>query len=221
VYERQVHREASITVEVDNPEGRSDQVEEFVKEVGGYVASNEVSTGDDNLKTASLTVKVPVQQFDETLRKIAKLGNVKAKNVNGEDITEQTSDKQQAVRQLTTDIHDTQDKLKQRLSRSAAEEYRQDLRDMKIQIAQEQARLEMLRKMAALSTITVELHEKSKPAPPIKTGGFLDDLKETGHDAISSFMQAARLPVITLIWLLAYSPVLLLLAVTYRYAVRR
>src|SRR5205807_4610459 len=89
---RYVKKEANITVEVDRLEEKSDAVEQMVKEVGGYVANNQLTTGEDGLKSASLTVKVPVPQFETMLSRFAKLGEVKAKNVTGEDITEQVSD---------------------------------------------------------------------------------------------------------------------------------
>ncbi len=90
-----MHKEATIGVQVPNPEATSDTVETMVKETGGYVASNTLNTGDDGLKTAELTVKVPSRSLRHFLAQVAKLGNVQSKNISGEDITEKTSDADQ------------------------------------------------------------------------------------------------------------------------------
>jgi hypothetical protein len=218
--ERQVHREASFTVEVDNVEAGSETAAEYAQTAGGYVAENQLSTGEDNAKTASLILKVPVAQFEATLNQLAKLGEVKAKNVTGEDLTEKISDQEQAEHVLRQDIGSTQEELTHRLSRSAREERMDTLRELRTRIAQTRARLQLLRKLGALSTITLELDEKPKPAPTPKTGGFVDDMNDTLHGAARSMMQAARLPILTFIWILAYSPLWILLLLGYRYARR-
>jgi anti-sigma factor RsiW len=219
--ERQVHRGATITVQVDNVEARSEQAAQCAQTAGGFVANNELSTGDDNTKTASLTLKVPVTQFEAVLSQVARMGEVKAKNVTGEDLTEKISDQEQAEHVLRQDIGTTQEELSQRLSRSARQERMDTLRELRTRIAQTGARLKLLRKLGALSDITLELNEKPRPAPAPKTGGFLSDMNDTLHGAVQSMMQAARLPILTFIWILAYSPLWLLLILGYRYAVRR
>jgi hypothetical protein len=220
--ERTVHRDASETVQVDNVETRSETVAQYAQTAGGFVSNNQLSTGEDDVKTANLTLKVPVAQFETVLNQVARLGEVKAKNVNGEDLTEQISDQEQSEHILRQDINTTQDELTHRLTRSGRQERLDTLRELRTRIAQTTARLKLLHKLGALSTISVELDEKPHTAPPApKTGGFLDDMNNALHGAMSSMAQAARLPILTFIWILAYSPLWLLLIMGYRYAVRR
>lgn len=219
-FERQVHKEGSITVEVDSPEQKSENVEEMVKTVGGYVANNEVSTEEDGTKTASMTVKIPVGEFDGFLSKVGKLGNIKAKSVNGEDITEKISDSGHAKRALTDELHDAEAKLREARTRAQRREDQETVRDLRVRVAQEQGRLEMLGKMATLATVSVELREKPKPAVVQPQGGFIEDMKETGRTAVQSFTQAARIPILLLVWFAAYAPIWILLALAYRYLIR-
>lgn len=214
--ERKVHKEADITVEVDRIEGKSEQVEQMVNSAGGYVANNELTTGDDNLKSAALTVKVPVDKFDSILGRLAKLGEVKAKHVTGEDLTEKVSDQEQTTRVLHDDLLETRQRLQKRYNRETLH----TLNELKIRAAQEQARLEMLKKLSVLADITVQLQEKSKAQPAPQSVGFMGEMSGTAQEAIHSFLQAAKLPVLLLIWLLAYSPVLIVLAIAYRFAFR-
>jgi anti-sigma factor RsiW len=218
--ERKVHKEADITLEVDRAEAKSETVAQMVTDAGGYVANNQIATEEDGTKTASLTTKIPVGQFDPFLSKLSKLGEVKAKNVNGEDITERMSDTQQLSRTLQQDIEDTAARLREWQPKAQARQDAETLRDLRIRRAQAQARLEMLKKLGALSTVTVQLTEKPKPPVVQPQGGFLDEMRDTGQAAVHSFITAAKLPVMLLIWLLAYSPVWLLLAFAYRHVVR-
>lgn len=219
--ERQVHKEATLTVEVAQVEPKSEEVERYTTMVGGFVANNQLNTDEANLKTATLTLKIPVARFDATLTTLARLGDVKAKTVSGEDITEKVSDQEQIENTLKDEVNVTREKLRARSTRREAIEDRETLRQLKIRQAQTQARLVMLRKLGALSTVTITLTEKPKPIPPQPTGGFLTDMGDTLHDAMLSLRQAARLPVLTLIWIVAYAPIWLLLLLGYRYAIRR
>ena len=201
---RQVHKEASITVQLANPETSSDTVETMVKETGGFVASNTLDTADDGLKSAELVVKVPVVQFDTFLAQIGRLGSVQAKNITGEDITEQTSDADSEETVLEGDVAHSEARLKA-LGAKAKWRDEQSTRDLRIQLAQSRARLVLLKRMAALSTITIDLDQTPKKAAPV-TGGFLSGLKDTFHDAGQSLVGAAETLLALVIWLLAYAP---------------
>lgn len=217
-FSRRVHQEAEITVAVDKIEPKSEAVEQIVKAAGGFIAGNQLSTGEDNIKSASLTVRVPQPQFDATLRQIAKLGEVKAKDVTGEDITEQTSDAEQENHVLANEIRYKEARLQSRGPRTDTLSEQEAARSLRIELAQARARLDLLRKMAALSTITVQLREK--PRTPAPSGGFLGEMGDTGRLAFNTFLQAARVPVVLLIWIAAYAPLWVPLALAYRYAAR-
>jgi hypothetical protein len=218
--ERQVHKEAEITLQVDQIEPRSEEVEQMVNNAGGFVVNNELSTGDDNLKSAALTTKVPIAKFDSVLSRLSKLGEVKAKHVTGEDLTERISDQEQTTRVVQDDIAATKARLHTKQDPFQQESDQENLQNLKIRIAQERGRLDLYKKLAALATITVDLHEKPKEVKTPQSTGFLDEMNDTAHAAVHSFLQAARLPVLLMIWLLAYAPVWILLALAYRYAFR-
>jgi len=178
----------------------------MAKEIGGYVAENNLSTGDDGLKSAEMTVKVPVTQFEPFLAQVAKLGSVQSKNITGEDITEKTSDANQAEGILEDDVQKSEAGLKAMGSRAKWRD-QEATRELRTQLAQARARLVLLKRMAALSTITVELTQTPKAlVPPPVTGGFLNTLQTTTHDALQSLVGSASALIALLIWLLAYSP---------------
>ena len=217
--ERKVHREASLTLEVDKTETRSETISTMTKTAGGYVANDELQTQDDGTKTASLTLKIPVGQFESFLAQLAHLGDVKAKSLSGEDITEKSSDQEQTTRILGDDVKELETKVGR--ARHASRHDEEALRQLRIREAQAQAHLKLLRNLGALADITVELREKPK-SEPVKpqTGGFINDMNDTAHGAIGAFSQAARLPIVLLIWAVVYLPLFLVLLIGYHIASR-
>ena len=220
VPQRQVHKEATIGVQVPNPEVTSDTVETMVKETGGYIAANTLSTGDNGLKTAELIVKVPVTGFEAFLSQVGKLGNVQSKNISGEDITEKTSDADQTEGVLEDDVQKSEARLKA-LGSKAKWHDEQATRDLRIQLAEARARLILLKRMAALSTITIDLSQTPKPtAPAPVTNGFVEGLKVNTHDALQSLLSSASALLALIIWLLAYAPLWVPLILVGRYGLR-
>ena len=218
--QRQVHKEATIGVQVTNPEATSDKVADMVKETGGFVAANNMSTGDDGLKSAELTVKVPVTQFEAFLGQVARLGNVQSKNITGEDITEKASDADQTENVLEGDVQNSEARLKALGSRAKWHD-EQATRDLRTQLAEARARLVLLKRMAALSTVTIDLSQTPKaPAPVPVTGGFLNGLKASTHDALGSLVSSFSALIALAIWLLAYAPLWIPVLLVGRYGLR-
>ncbi len=203
--DRRVHREASIGVEVKDPEAKGDYIADVVRSVGGFVASNTLDTGEDSRKTANLIIKVPVAQFDAVLGKIAQLGEVKSKNVTGEDITEKVSDTDQTQNVLAEEVRTAQARLT-KLGKRASWDDAETARDLKIQLAQARARLVLLKKMAELSTITVTLAEKPKVVAPA-SAGFWSGMSDTTRSALNSLLGAISTLLTGFIWILIYAPI--------------
>lgn len=227
---RRVHKEARIGVAVARVEDSGEAVEAMTKSAGGFVLSNALTTGGNGLKSANLSLRVPVGQFETVLSRIAKLGTVKSKNVAGEDITERFSDADQAERVLNSELSVKESMLQAALQREKESQkkkstdtyrvswqQRADVRQLRIQTAQARARLELLKKVSELSNIEVELNEK--PVVP-GTAGFTEELGRTSREAFASFAVAVRVPINILIWILAYAPLWLPLILIYRFATR-
>jgi len=203
---RQVHKEASIGIQVPNPEATGDKLNQMVQETGGYVAANNLSTDTNGLKSGELIVKVPEPQFETFLASVAKLGVVVSKNVTGQDITEKTSDAHEAQGVEESDLTQAEARLKA-LGSHAKWDDTQNAEDLRVQLAQTRARLKLLKRMAALGTITIDLNQtpKAAAAPPV-TNGFTGSLKATTHDALQSLVGSAGALLALVIWLLAYAP---------------
>jgi anti-sigma factor RsiW len=215
--ERQVVRSAEMTLAVVDLEARSERVEQMTRESGGFVAGNQLTTGEGGMKTAYLVLRVPSARFDGFLRDLARMGEVRAKNVTGEDVTERVVDENAAEQVLREEARRAQAAVRAAGAGQGWAE-QETARQARIRHRQAQDRLELLKRSAALATITLQLHEKERTA--IQGGGFLAEMGDTGRAAVNSFLAAARVPVLALIWVVAYAPVWVPLALAYRYAAK-
>jgi acetolactate synthase regulatory subunit len=216
---RQVHNQASLGLQVDDPEDKSERIAQMVKDAGGYVADNTLSTNGDGTRTAILTVDVPVAQFDDLLARLSKLGQVQSKDITGEDITDKTSDAQQAERVLEGQADQAQARLA-KLGKHGDWDDAQTARELTVQLAEARARLALLHRLGQLSEIDVALTQTPAPAPPVQTG-FLHDLGNTTRGATQSLLASTASLLALLIWTLAYAPIWLPLLLIARWVWKR
>lgn len=219
---RKVHKEARITVEVKQIEDATNETIALVKSVGGYIANNTLSTGADNTKTATIEARIPVGNFETVLGQVGKQGEVRAKHVVGEDVTQQYSDAQQETNVITSELGVREAQLSDALKRAEQKkkpgqvpwQQRAEVRELRVRSAQARARLALLKKISDLGNISIELQEKVKVPGE---GGFVDNVSVTGQEAMQTFLVAARVPVNCIMWVLAYSPLWLPLLIGARF----
>lgn len=207
--ERAVHREGSLTVGVENAEKAGDGVEEMVKNVGGFVATTSLETGTDGRRAAMLDVRVPVEKFETIVAKISELGLVQEKKINGEDVTARIAKAGARKETLSNEmsIREAQLKKKEAASKKgdATSTYylRREVRELRVRAAEAKAQLAFLQKYSDASSLFVTLRDNEEPKP---AAGWTSGFGATGATAWQSFLDAAKLPVQLLIWILAYSP---------------
>ncbi len=218
---RQVHKEAGIGLQVPNPDATGDKLNDMVKETGGYVAANNLSTEPDGRKSGELIVRVPEAQFETFLAAVAKLGTVVSKNITGEDITEKTSDAHEAKAVEASDLQQAEARLRS-LGKHATWEDKEDTQDERVKLAETRARLKLLKRMAALGTITIDLSETPKAAGAVvpAASGLSGTIQTTTHDALQSLAGSAAALLALVIWFLAYSPIWVPLLLLGRYALK-
>ncbi len=164
-----VIRTGQASIEVDSLERAVAQVRLLAGRVGGYVANTAMQTGRGQLRSASLELKIPAERFDEGLSGLAPVGKVESANVSAEDVGEEFVDVQARIenaRRLETRLIDLiatrTGKLKDVL------EVEQELARVRGEIERYEGRLHYLRAHAALSTLTVNVHE---PVPVVGEAG--------------------------------------------------
>ena len=164
-----VIRTGQASIEVDSLERAVAHVRLLAARVGGYVANTVMQTGRGDLRSASLEVKIPAERFDDGLNGLTPLGKLESVNVLAEDVGEEFTDvtaRMENSRRLESRLIDLlargTGKLKDVL------EVEQELARVREEIERTEGRLRYLRSHAALSTLTIAIHE---PVPVVGHAG--------------------------------------------------
>ena len=148
------------TVEVDSLEIAVAQVTALAKQLGGAVASSSMETGRKDLRTAQLTLRIPSARFDAALSGLSPIGKVESQNVGSQDVTEEFVDmtaRMTNARRLEDRLIDLLAKRTGKLEEVLAVE--RELARVREEIERYEGRLRYLKTRAAISTLTVNLHE--------------------------------------------------------------
>ncbi|HEV2150401.1 MAG TPA: DUF4349 domain-containing protein [Longimicrobiaceae bacterium] len=153
-------RSGQATVQVDSLEPAIAKVRELAQRLGGYVANTALQGGRRATRHAMLEVKVPAERFDEALRGLRPLGEVESVNVTAQDVGEEFVDvsaRMANARRLEERLVELLRTRTGRLEDVLAVE--RELARVREQIERYEGRLRYLRTRAAVSTLTVNLHE--------------------------------------------------------------
>ncbi len=153
-------RTGQASVEVDSLEPAIARVRRIAAGVGGYVANTSMSTGENEVRRASLELKVPAARFDQAVGGLSPLGRVESVNVTAEDVGEEFVDVSARVanarrleERLVTLLATRTGKLEDVLA------VERELARVREEIERFEGRLRYLRTRVAVSTLTVNLHE--------------------------------------------------------------
>jgi len=162
-------RTGQTSIEVDSLERAVGQVRLLAARVGGYVANTTMQTGRGQLRSANLEVKIPAERFDDGLSGLAGLGKLESVNVNAEDVGEEFTDvtaRMGNARRLEARLIELLATRTGKLTDVLNVE--KELARVREEIDRYEGRLRYLRAHAALSTLSIYVHE---PLPVVGHAG--------------------------------------------------
>jgi hypothetical protein len=155
-------RTGQASVEVDSLEPAIAAVRALATRLGGYVANTALSAGREQVRSATLQLKVPSARFEALVGGLAPVGRVETVNVNAEDVGEEYVDVAARVanaRRLEARLVTLLERSAARLSDVLAVE--RELARVREEIERAEGRLRYLRTRVALSTLDVTVHERA------------------------------------------------------------
>jgi len=179
-------RTAQASVEVSALDTGVAGVRALAQRVGGYVADVSVQDGHDQPHSATLEVRMPAARFDDALAALRALGSVESVNVSTADVGEEYVDVNARM--------DNARKLEERLIGLLATrtgklrdvlDVERELSRVREEIERYEGRLRYLRTRAAVSTISVTVHE---PIPVVGERGSASVLAEAFRQAWRNFV---------------------------------
>jgi len=140
---------ANFTVAIFEVDDGLRRVEKIARDLGGFLARR-----DD----ATITIRVPVAEFDAAVSRIEGIGDVLHRNISSEDVTEEFRDLGLQLKNLRA----LRDRLAKLLDRAETVEdaikVERELGRVSGQIDRIEGRMKFLGDRAAMSTLTVEFH---------------------------------------------------------------
>ncbi|HKP77100.1 MAG TPA: DUF4349 domain-containing protein [Longimicrobiaceae bacterium] len=177
-------RTGTATVQVDKLEPAMQRVEQLARRLGGYVANSNIETGDQSVRQATLEMKLPAARWSEAVAGLQPIGKLESQQTNAEDVGEEYVD----VTARMTNARRMQDRLLTLLDTHTGKlddvlAVERELSRVREEIERYEGRLRFLRTRAAVSTLTVRLHE---PLPVLAPGRspILDAFREAWRNFI-------------------------------------
>lgn len=190
--DRKIIKNAEVSVLVEDSDIAIDRLTQVVGDVGGYIVSSRIwyqsHLDGENYKYATITLGVPVDQFEVAMRRVRGLAiRVLDENASGEDVTDQFVDLQSRLSNLEATQARIQSFLEDAKTVDEALRINQELAQIEAQIEEVKGRMNYLSDRSAFSTITVTISPELpeiEPAPipepqPWTPGETLKDATET------------------------------------------
>ena len=154
--ERKVISGASLSVEVEMVQEAVTQVRVIAESLGGFVEQLS-SSGDSDRERATMTIRVPQDQFFSTLERIKELGKVRSENVGSEDVSEQFIDLEPRLNSALREEQSLLSLLEKAETVSEILTIERELFRVRSEIERLQGQLNFLERRVELATITVSL----------------------------------------------------------------
>lgn len=156
-------RTGSASIEVDKIDPAIIKVRQLATQLGGYVANSSISGGRDQIRSATLELKIPAARYDQAVGGLGSIGRVESVNTNVEDVGEEYVD----VTARVTNAKRLEERLVGLLATRTGKledvlAVERELARVREEIERYEGRLRFLRTRAAVSTLTITVHE---PAP--------------------------------------------------------
>ena len=155
-------RNGSVSVQVDSIEVAVAAVRALAAQLGGYVGNVSIMSGEHEVRSATLEVKVPATRFDEALAGVRPIGKVEHSTTSAVDVGEEYVDVSARVAnakrleaRLVALLAQRTGKLEDVLA------VERELARVREEIERYEGRLRYLDANIATSTIAVSVHEKA------------------------------------------------------------
>jgi hypothetical protein len=167
-------KNADMRLQVEDTDVAIDRTTQIVGDLGGYIISSrawyQTHYDGKNYKYATLTMGMPVTQFEKALSRLRGLSvQVLDETASGEDVTNQYVDLQSQL----TNLEATRDRIKSFLDEAKtvdeALRINQELATVEAQIEQIKGQMNYLQDRSAFSTITVNFEPKLPELTPEPT----------------------------------------------------
>ncbi|VXD18859.1 conserved exported hypothetical protein [Planktothrix serta PCC 8927] len=207
----QLIKRAQLTLVVQSIHQTTESITEIIRKQQGDILKFEAQKSPDNSQrqTAYLEFRVPQQRLETTLNSLAKLGTVENQMITAEDVSDQLVDFQARLRNLRKSEEMVLKIMERSGSVGDVLKAANELSTIRESIERIDAQLRSLQNQVAYSTITLNIESVVSATPTQENLGLR--VQETWGMATHAMGEFTWLLVGLMLWLLAFSPYLLII----------
>src|SRR4051812_9505133 len=158
-------RTGQAFIEVEKVDPAILKIRQLAAQVGGYIANSSVGGGRDQVRQATLEIKIPAGKYDQAVGSLASIGKIETVNSQAQDVGEEFVD----VTARVTNARRLEERLIALLANRTGKldevlRVERELARVREEIERYEGRLRYLGARVATSTLTITVHE---PAPII------------------------------------------------------
>lgn len=183
---RLVIRTGQAGIEVDSLEPALDLLRTTATRIGGFVGNANIQTGRNQVRQATVEIKVPAGRFDDLTDGLRPLGRVEFLNVGAEDVSEEFVD----LTARTANARRMEERLLELLATRTGKlqdvlSVERELARVREEIERMEGRLRYLKTRSQLSTLSVAMHE---PPPLVSPTPGRNPLVQAVREAWQNFV---------------------------------
>lgn len=155
-----------VSIEVADTEAAAHEVVVLAERLGGFVASQSITNEDEwSPPSATLTLRVPTDEFDSAFDAFEDVGQVLAQNRSADDVTAQHADLEARVDALDASVERLTELMSGAASTADLIEAEAALSERQQELDGLRAQLATLEDQVAYGTVTVSLGEEAAALP--------------------------------------------------------
>ena len=211
--QRKIIFNATVQLVVDEFEGVPKSVRNLANQHGGFIASSNIHGSEGEPRRGDWTLRIPSQNFDTFLDGSKALGQVRSLNQDSQEVTAEFVDLEARARNLRAE----EQRLHKHLDQSTRSlkdilEVEREIARVRGQIERIEGRLNVLKDLTALSTVTLSIEEIKDFTPePTEEPGYTTQVARTWDDstgAVGGFFTNLSLGLVGFVpWLAVVLPI--------------
>lgn len=154
--DRVILKNANLTVAVEEPDGIQAIATQIAKQYGGYISASSLGYAG---------IKVKAEHLETALEELSKLGKVKSRSINTQDVTEEYTDFKIRLENAEKARNRYQELLTKATTVAEILPIEKELQRVTEDIERLTAQIDMIEHKQALSRIDFYWHKRVKPGP--------------------------------------------------------
>jgi hypothetical protein len=219
--ERKIIYKANLRVIVEDLDKARKELTGLVKKYEGITAGADLQGSSGTQRTGTWIIRIPVKHFDEFCAALLQFGVPESNTIRSQDVTEEFSDLQKWI----GNNEKTEKRLQQHLDKSTKDlkeilEVEKEIARVQKETDQLQGRLQLLKDLTALTTVTLTLVERKGYIPP-QTPTFATTVSHTFEGSVEALLQVGKGVVLLGVALAPWLPVIAVIAIPTWLVIKR